>query len=67
MKFPLADAPKLIKNKIVISFFLNARGDDLEESAIGMYRSLLLQLLERLPAFQSFFDCLGLAKQELPE
>ncbi|KIX05149.1 uncharacterized protein Z518_06021 [Rhinocladiella mackenziei CBS 650.93] len=61
MKFALANARKVIKNEIVISFFFNARGDDLEKSTVGMYRSLLLQLLERLPALQSIFDCLGLA------
>ncbi|KAL7919128.1 ankyrin repeat-containing domain protein [Trichoderma austrokoningii] len=33
----------------VVSFFFNARGDVLEKSTTGMYRSLLLQLLERFP------------------
>ncbi|GAB1317667.1 hypothetical protein MFIFM68171_07877 [Madurella fahalii] len=59
MKFALADAHKM-KDKIVISFFFNARGDDLEKSTVGMYRSLLLQLLERLPVFQDVFNSLGL-------
>lgn len=31
---------------IIISFFFNARGGDLERSAEGMYRFLLYQLLE---------------------
>ena len=61
MKFVLANARKAMKNVIVISFFFNARGDDLEKSTVGLYRSLLLQLLEQLPALQSVFDCLGLA------
>jgi nucleoside phosphorylase len=61
MKFALATARKSMKNAIVVSFFFNARGDALEKSTIGMYRSLLLQLLERLPKLQSVFDCLGLA------
>ena len=52
MKFVLANARKKMKDMIVISFFFNARGDELEKSTIGMYRSLLLQLLERLPALQ---------------
>ncbi|KAM0718284.1 hypothetical protein Q7P37_006616 [Cladosporium fusiforme] len=34
---------------VVISFFFNARGEQLEKSAEGMYRSLLCQLLEKLP------------------
>ncbi|KAM0550171.1 hypothetical protein ACHAPJ_009019 [Fusarium lateritium] len=41
-----------MKDKIVISFFFNARGEILEKSTVGMYRSLLLQLLERLPRLQ---------------
>ena len=60
MKFALANAQKKMKDHIVISFFFNARGDDLEKSTIGMYRSLLLQLLERLPVFQDVFNTLGL-------
>ncbi|KAI1150743.1 hypothetical protein F4825DRAFT_463129 [Nemania diffusa] len=39
-----------------ISFFFNARGDDLEKSTQGMYRSLLLQLLEKLPDLQEVLD-----------
>lgn len=61
MKFALAHARKTMKDRIVISFFFNARGEDIEKSTIGTYRSLLLQLLERLPALQSVFDSLGLS------
>ncbi|TGJ88459.1 hypothetical protein E0Z10_g289 [Xylaria hypoxylon] len=39
-----------------ISFFFTARGDDLEKSTQGMYRSLLLQLLEKLPDLQEVLD-----------
>ncbi|EHK23069.1 uncharacterized protein TRIVIDRAFT_151071 [Trichoderma virens Gv29-8] len=60
MKFALANARKKIKDMIIISFFFNARGDDLENSTLGMYRSILLQLLERLPERQDIFDSLGL-------
>ncbi|KID93484.1 Pfs, NB-ARC and Ankyrin domain protein, partial [Metarhizium majus ARSEF 297] len=60
MKFALAHARKKIKDKIVLSFFFNARGANLEKSTIGMYRSLLLQLLERRPDLQGVFDSLGL-------
>jgi len=59
MKFALANARKTMKDKILISFFFNARGEDLEKSTIGTYRSLLLQLLERLPHLQSVFDTSG--------
>lgn len=60
MKFALANARSNVKDKIVLSFFFNARGDDMEKSTIGTYRSLLLQLLQRLPARQRVFESLGL-------
>ncbi|KAF4943466.1 hypothetical protein FSARC_14911 [Fusarium sarcochroum] len=52
MKFILSTARTKMKNKVIISFFFNARGETLEKSTVGMYRSLLLQLLERLPRLQ---------------
>lgn len=38
------------------SFFFNARGEDLERSVIGMYRSLLHQLLQTYSNLQSILD-----------
>ncbi|KID95301.1 Pfs, NB-ARC and Ankyrin domain protein, partial [Metarhizium majus ARSEF 297] len=64
MKFALANARKKTKDKIIISFFFNARGSDLEKSTIGLYRSILLQLLDRLPGLQGVFDSLPLAVQD---
>ncbi|KAH8889895.1 hypothetical protein GQ53DRAFT_651324, partial [Thozetella sp. PMI_491] len=64
MKFVLGDARRKkgkMKHKTIISFFFNARGDDLEKSTIGMYRSLLLQLLQQLPELQAVFDSLRVA------
>ncbi|KAH8702668.1 ankyrin repeat-containing domain protein [Phaeosphaeriaceae sp. PMI808] len=61
MKFALINARKTMKDSILLSFFFNARGEDIEKSTIGTYRSLLLQLLERLPALQSVFGSLGLS------
>jgi ankyrin repeat protein len=52
MKFALINARKTMKDRIMISFFFNARGEDIEKSTIGTYRSLLLQLLEWLPALR---------------
>lgn len=63
MKFALVNARKKMKDKIVISFFFNARGDNLEKSTIGMYQSLLLQLLEQRPELQGVFDSLGLVSR----
>ncbi|KAF9630200.1 hypothetical protein BFW01_g381 [Lasiodiplodia theobromae] len=61
MKFAFANARKTMKDTIVISFFFNARGEDVEKSTVGTYRSLLLQLFERIPALRSVFDSLGLS------
>jgi len=65
MKFAVANARRLMKDKTIISFFFNARGEDLEKSTIGTYRSLLLQLLERLPALQCVFDLVGLSSSSI--
>ncbi|KAH7061790.1 ankyrin repeat domain-containing protein [Paraphoma chrysanthemicola] len=61
MKYALVNACKTMKDHTVLSFFFNARGEDIERSTTGTYRSLLLQLLERLPALQSVFDSLSLS------
>lgn len=41
---------------LTASFFFVARGDSLERSVSGMYRSLLLQLLEGFPDLQRLLD-----------
>jgi hypothetical protein len=41
---------------ITASFFFNARGEYLEKSILGMYRSLLLQLLKGYPDLQTVLD-----------
>ncbi|KAH7187598.1 hypothetical protein BFJ68_g17650 [Fusarium oxysporum] len=56
----MGNVRKSVQDKLIISVFFNARGDELEKSTIGMYRSLLLQLLERLPVLQCVFGSLGL-------
>jgi ankyrin repeat protein len=61
MKYALFNARKAMKDHIVLPFFFNARGEDVEKSTIGTYRSLLLQLLERRPALQSVFESLSLS------
>ncbi|KAK4197426.1 hypothetical protein QBC40DRAFT_207094 [Triangularia verruculosa] len=49
------------KETAVIYFFFNARGADLEKSTEGMYRSLLLQLLEKLPHIRkTVFESAGI-------
>ncbi|KAL6405043.1 ankyrin repeat and protein kinase domain-containing protein 1 [Ilyonectria robusta] len=44
------------KDAITASFFFNARGEYLEKSMPGMYRSLVLQLLEGYPDLQTILD-----------
>ncbi|KAJ5983604.1 hypothetical protein N7481_005703 [Penicillium waksmanii] len=44
------------RNVLVASFFFNARGEYLERSILGMYRSLLFQLLKGYPSLQSVLD-----------
>ncbi|OAQ99952.1 hypothetical protein LLEC1_04023 [Akanthomyces lecanii] len=44
------------EHSLTASFFFNARGDYLERSIVGMYRSLLLQLLEGFPDLQTVLD-----------
>ncbi|KAH8703142.1 Pfs, NB-ARC and ankyrin domain protein, partial [Talaromyces proteolyticus] len=53
MKFILANGNRQWQDKTIASFFFNARGQDLEKSTIGMYRSLLYQLLQKHPHLQS--------------
>lgn len=50
--------------------FFNARGGYLEHSMIGMYRSLLVQLLKRFPDLQSVLDDTDIvpwSQQDCPE
>ena len=53
MKFVLDSSKRTAKDAVIISFFFNARGNELEKSTIGMYRSLVLQLLQSIPTLQS--------------
>jgi ankyrin repeat protein/nucleoside phosphorylase len=57
MKFTLTHLEDIMpKESIIISFFFNARGEDLEKTIIGMYRSLLFQLLQKLPKLRGILD-----------
>ncbi|OAL56703.1 hypothetical protein IQ07DRAFT_554869 [Pyrenochaeta sp. DS3sAY3a] len=53
---------KTVKKTIVISFFFNARGEELEKSTLGTYRSLLVQLLEARPDLQRIIASPGIAR-----
>ncbi|KAK2011626.1 pfs domain-containing protein [Colletotrichum eremochloae] len=57
MKFAFSRAKKSRrKHGTLISFFFNARGESLEKTTMGMYRSLLYQLLENRPDLQTLLD-----------
>ncbi|KAI0399798.1 hypothetical protein F4802DRAFT_533348 [Xylaria palmicola] len=58
MKFALAQARRSMKDRVVLSFFFNARGEELEKTTTGMYRSLILQLLEKIPKFDAKLDAI---------
>jgi ankyrin repeat protein len=58
MKFALASTKRTMPEAIFIKFFFNARGDELEKTVLGMYRSLLFQLLSELQDLQDVFALL---------
>ncbi|OJI98667.1 hypothetical protein ASPVEDRAFT_125849, partial [Aspergillus versicolor CBS 583.65] len=59
LKFAFSQARKRMGDVNIVSFFFNARGEALEKTVLGMYRSLLWQLLEQLPDLQAVFDTLS--------
>ncbi|CAG8057083.1 unnamed protein product [Penicillium olsonii] len=58
MKFAYANMKRKDHNRgpLTAAFFFNARGGYLEKSILGMYRSLLLQLLKGYPDLQAVLD-----------
>jgi ankyrin repeat protein len=64
MKFTLGQAERMINADAIISFFFHARGVDLQKSTMGMYRSLLWQVLAKLPMLRSCFEDAGFVKHE---
>lgn len=67
MKFAVAQVEKVMDEQVVLSFFFHARGIELQKSTIGMYRSLLWQLLAKLPYLRSCFDSAGLVKYDIKD
>ncbi|KAK8073534.1 hypothetical protein PG994_004433 [Apiospora phragmitis] len=64
MKFLFANAQRTMKDMMLISFFFSARGHSLERSTIGLYRSLLSQLLEHKPSLQPVLQLDSLRNRE---
>lgn len=64
MKFAFTDAQRRTGiDAATVSFFFNARGDTLEKTTTGMLRSILLQVLEKLPDLQDVLDGTQLVPQ----
>lgn len=56
MKFAMKQVRQRMKEHITLAFFFNARGEEIEKSTVGLYRSLLSQLLEALPNLLDVLD-----------
>ncbi|KIW88608.1 uncharacterized protein Z519_10654 [Cladophialophora bantiana CBS 173.52] len=55
MKFALEATKWKVADTTVIKFFFHARGAELEKTVVGMYRSLLFQLLDEFTDLQEVF------------
>ena len=70
MKFLEARARKSKLSTTVVSFFFHARGETLQKTVDGLYRSLLYDTLKALPDLQSVLDdttIMPSAQQECPD
>ena len=65
MKYVLTEAINSCKKRqakrnkhqeVIVSFFFNARGSELEKTIVGLYRSLLFQLFTKIPVMQEILD-----------
>lgn len=65
MKYAIGDASSRWLDCHVLHFFFNARGNDLERSATGMYRSLLVQMVEKVPRLQFVLETLQTPRTQL--
>jgi hypothetical protein len=48
MKCAYTHGSTTLHDEVIVAFFFNARGEELEKSAVGLYRSLPSQLLDQL-------------------
>ena len=59
MKWLIEHAEKSkAENHIIVSFFFHARGEELQKSTLGMYRSLLSQIFKKAPQLLKSLDML---------
>jgi hypothetical protein len=59
MKYLVVNAQESPRNRVVLGFFFDKKGQYLQRSTVGMYRSLLLQLFGQRPLLQRVLDLLG--------
>ncbi|KAI8279964.1 Ankyrin repeat domain-containing protein 50 [Colletotrichum sp. SAR 10_98] len=62
MKFVSTNYRKKMQQSTLITFFFNARGERLEKSTVGMYRSLLFQLIDGFPQLRTILEYPALMK-----
>ena len=62
MKHAIEAATNSALPSIIITFFFNARGTELERSILGMYRSVLLQIISTTPTILDDFSHLFSSK-----
>ena len=65
MKCACAHGIRSFQDETTLAFFFNARGDVLQRSASGLYRSLLYQLLDQFPQLLSKFHALPSRRRQL--
>ena len=56
MKCAIQHTRGLSESATMVSFFFHARGSALEKSTEGMYRSLLIQIVDKIPRLQLVLD-----------
>lgn len=65
MNFILSHTRRVVETEIVLSFFFNARGNDLEKSTEGLYRTILLQLLQHYKSYPQLLRVLNVIPDDV--
>lgn len=65
MKSAMINARKTMRDCTTIAFFFYTRGEEIQKSTIGTYRSLLLQLLDQVSEPQDILNSLDVPKSSL--
>jgi ankyrin repeat protein len=66
-KFAFMEAKKVHRDTTLLSFFFNARGTGLEKSTIGLYRSLLAQLVDKCTGYEEALHFPSVSNQVLDD